>query len=268
VTTVENTAKDHRLRVLFETGVQTNQTFAESPFGITRRVHREYDPKEFAIEVPSKTHPMQRFVTVVDEHRGFTLIQQGLPEYELKLDGKGTLALTLLRGVGELSRGNLITRPGGEAGWKNSTPGAQCLGTHTFQYSIYPHDPGALETFAEINHQVEEALLPLTAFHRRMAGDVQLERPGFTLEPDTLCMTGLKEAEDGEGVILRFFNPTPVKVNAVITAPVEVKEAFRTKLNERTVERSVVEGKKRIPLVAKPWEIVTVRIVEGDSQLG
>ena len=88
---------------------------------------------------------MQRFVTVKDQEQAFTLLSYGLPEYELKLDGKGTLALTLLRCIGTLAADKLITRPGGKSGWHNDTPDAQCQGVHMFRYALFPQAPAASE---------------------------------------------------------------------------------------------------------------------------
>ena len=52
------------------------------------------------------------------------MFSDGLAEYEARDDA---IVVTLVRGVGELSRNDLAERPG-HAGWPAPTPGAQCLG--------------------------------------------------------------------------------------------------------------------------------------------
>ncbi|MBI3005994.1 MAG: hypothetical protein HYY49_11365, partial [Ignavibacteriales bacterium] len=102
-TTVRNSVKDHRFRVLFHTGIQSRESYAETPFAVVKRVHQEYDNSRFPYELPAFVSPMQRFVTILDGQKGCTLITRGLPEYELSVREPGVLALTLLRCVGKLS---------------------------------------------------------------------------------------------------------------------------------------------------------------------
>ncbi|MHA1412213.1 MAG: hypothetical protein ACTSO4_06310, partial [Promethearchaeota archaeon] len=62
---------------------------------------------------------------------------RGLPEYEALLDKDGNviLAITLLRCVGWLSRGDFESRRT-DAGPSLYTPGAQCIGKHKFDLSL------------------------------------------------------------------------------------------------------------------------------------
>ena len=64
------------------------------------------------------------------------LISDGLGEYEVLDDG--AIAVTLVRGVGALSRNDLPERPG-HAGWPVPTPAAQCLGRYRAEFALLPH---------------------------------------------------------------------------------------------------------------------------------
>src|SRR5207247_1382289 len=76
-------------------------------------------------EAPVRAAPAHGFVAAASGARGLALLAPGFFEYEWT--SRGDLLVTLLRAVGELSRGDLPTRPG-HAGWPTSTPLAQCPG--------------------------------------------------------------------------------------------------------------------------------------------
>jgi mannosylglycerate hydrolase len=231
-TTVVNQAKDHRLRVRFPSGIKTDKVYAGSPFCIIERQQKEYNLNEFTIEHPAKVAPMQRFVTVKDGEKALTIFSYGLPEYELKPDGKGTMALTLLRCVGLLAGENLITRPGGKAGWHNETPEAQCLGTHTFRYAIFPHRANEFETMENLNEQCEKFHYPFLSFRRKNTGKLECEGSLLSLSSRSVMPSAIKESEDGKAAVVRWWNPAPHEVTAELSLQLPVKKITLAKLNE------------------------------------
>jgi alpha-mannosidase len=234
-TTITNNAKDHRLRVLFPSGIKTDTVYADSQFCVVKRQQKEHNLNAFTIEHPAKVAPMQRFVTVKDDDKALTLLAYGLPEYELKLDGKGTIALTLLRCVGLLAGENLITRPGGKSGWHNETPEAQCLGTHTFKYAIFPHRPEEFETMESINEQCEKFHYPLPAVRRKNIEKLKMEDSLLALSPKTAVLSAIKESEDAQAAIVRWWNPTQHQVSADLSLHLPIKKAKLAKLNETEI---------------------------------
>ena len=258
-TTVHNTVKDHRLRALFATGIGTNRSLAETPFAVVEREHQEYDASQFPYEHPAKVAPMQRFVTIRDAKKGFTLIVRGLPEYELKCDDRGTLALTLLRCVGKLSGRNLITRPGGAAGWWSETPDAQCPGEHTFEYSMYPHAPEETEDWSSILREVELfTVSPLVV--KRKNEQVELENSFLSIQPNRVLLSALKEADDRSGVILRLCNPVGSDIDATIHFERSLQEAHLAKLDEEVLEAVTIHGQHDLKVHFRPYEIITLRL--------
>lgn len=261
-TTVENPAKDHRFRVLFPTGFKTDSSYADSQFSITKRIHEPVEnPQDYKIEIPSSVHPMQRGVTVLDGDRGLTIATAGLTEYELKTDEPGTLAITLLRCVGRLSGGDLLTRPGGEAGWITEAPEAQCLGSHTFKYAIIPHSASEFSDYGFVNEQIEAFLLPCRS--QRCGGEQHLEfsRFGLTLQPSSLVVSAFKSAEDTRGYVLRFYNPTSAQVQGGLESAMPLHEAFITQLNERDGERLKVENRNQLQITVEPCQIISLRLI-------
>lgn len=258
-TSLHNAINDHRLRAMFRTGADTKVSYAETPFAVVKREHQTYDTAQFPYEHPAQVAPMQRFVTVRDNKKGFTLITKGLPEYELKLAEPGVLALTLLRCVGKLSGRDLITRPGGAAGWWTLTPEAQCHGDHTFEYSIMPHAADDESSWPHILREAECFTVSPLPFQRKN------EQSMFTgsfisLEPASLLMTGLKLADDGQAIIIRLNNPVDATVHGVVHFVRPVKEAFRATMNEEIVGPLSVKNGNGIELDVKPFEVVTIRL--------
>ncbi|MBG4115652.1 alpha-mannosidase, partial [Pseudomonas aeruginosa] len=118
-TTINNQIKDHRLRVLFPTGMVTETHEADSIYEVVTRPNQVSD----TWENPTNPQHQQAFVNVHDQNKGVTIFNEGLNEYEVLADG--TIAVTLIRCVGEL----------GDWGYF-ATPEAQCQGEYTFKYGL------------------------------------------------------------------------------------------------------------------------------------
>lgn len=259
-TTVDNRAADHRLRVCFPTGLATRTSYADSQFAITAREQQQYDPADFSIEVPAAVNPMQRGVTVLDATHGATVATVGLPEYELLYGEPGNVAITLLRCVGRLSGGDLLTRPGGESGWITFTPEAQCPGEHTFRYAFIPHSRADFEAYGAVNAQIEAFLLPPRSWRRGGEPPASLGDFGLALRPAALVVSALKPAEDGRGVILRLYNPTDAAIEASLQSARAMGAAWRTQLNERDLEPLRPAGGRAMHFTAAPRQIVSLRL--------
>jgi mannosylglycerate hydrolase len=259
-TVVWNNAKDHRLRVLFRTGIDANESYAETPFSVVKRAHREYDVAQFTIEHPAQVAPMQRFVTIHDKQKGLTLITKGLPEYELSVRERGLLALTLLRCVGKLSGRDLTTRPGGAAGWWHETPEAQCLGTHTFEYAVYPHSPSLSDIWSSILREAELFTVSPLALTRKNEQPT-LKHSSLTLQPDGLQLSALKESEDKKGIVVRICNPVDRHVKGELHIEKRLASAFLCNLNEEVVRPLHVVKGYDLTIAAKPFEIITIKLL-------
>src|SRR5271157_2645872 len=152
-TSLVNTAKDHRLRVIFTLPFKASETLTSTHFGTIERGGNPEKLEQF-LERPEGIQPEKRYIRVNDPagtKSAFTLANKGLPEVELVEGTK--LALTLIRAIGNLSRGDIPERPV-HAGPAEKTPAAQELGTqYKFSYSIKIHDASdplhASDDFAE-----------------------------------------------------------------------------------------------------------------------
>ena len=96
-TELDNCVRDHRLRVLFPTGISSGTSFSDMPFDFPERPIQQPDtPGWFERGYPN--HPMRHFCAVRDHGGGLAVMTRGLPEYEVYDDTERTIAVTLLRG--------------------------------------------------------------------------------------------------------------------------------------------------------------------------
>jgi mannosylglycerate hydrolase len=263
-TVVDNSGKDHRLRALVPTGVRTDRVLADSQFCVVERQQRKHDLRAFTIEHPAQVAPMQRFVTVRKGSRGMSVLSLGLPEYELKLDGRGTIALTLLRCVGLLAGEDLITRPGGKAGWHNETPDAQCPGEHRFRYALLPHGGNDREIMELLNEEAERFHYPFLPVRRKNESSLPLEKRFAGIEGRELLLSALKQSEDGTGIVVRVQNLSSGVSDGVLSFAAPVKDAWRTRLDEEVQERLQVSGGGQVRFSVAPRGLFTIKVVFAD----
>jgi alpha-mannosidase len=254
-TEVENRAEDHRLRVHFPAGLQTDVSHAEQHFGVVTRPVAVPAGDETWPEDPVGTYPQKTFVDVSDGERGLMLANRGLPEYEALPGQDGvTIALTLLRCVGYLARSDLSSRRV-LAGPPLSTPGAQTPGRHAFDYALIPHEGGWEEAWAEAHRFA----VPMRA--RRVqdgSGALPPEGTLLALEGPAFAVSALKRAEDGEGVVVRLYNVT----SAPATGRVRLAEPFQRAELVNMEEASPAEAPLEdgwVRLEAQPNQIINLR---------
>jgi len=203
---------------------------------------------------------MQRFVSVREQGRACVLFSYGLPEYEYPADHRGTLALTLLRCVGLLAGEDLITRPGGKAGWHNETPEAQCQGSHTFRYGFLPLSERELEEGTLLNREAERFHLPLHPVRRKTEAALPLSSSMLALEPGSLTLSAVKLAEDGKGVVVRVYNTTRSAQSATLRSTVPVLRAWRARLDETVLGEIPVHDTRRVEFNVGAAEIMSLRL--------
>ncbi|MHB8452630.1 MAG: glycoside hydrolase family 38 N-terminal domain-containing protein, partial [Mycobacteriales bacterium] len=217
---VDNTARDHRLRLLFPLGAR--EVRAATTFDTAVRDASVPDATGWRHPAPV-TFPHQGWISGA----GLTVVAPGLPEAQLLADG--TLAVTLLRSVGWLSRAGLGTRPE-PAGPAIPVEGAQCLGRLAARISLLPTedgtDPSAAALAAELGVRAVQA------------GPAPTLPPGVAaleVEPAWLVLSAFKPAEDGGGAVLRLANPTPEPVRARIRLGIPVTRVERIRLDEQPI---------------------------------
>ena len=202
-TSVENSAKDHRLRVTFPLPYSIQTAAAEGTFEVRVRPIAAPRPADVAewIEEPVNTFPQKRFVDASNGTIGLGVLNRGLPEYEIIPNGSGQLAVavTLLRCVEWLSRGDLSTRKG-DAGPQELTPEAQCLGHHEFDYALVPHSGDWEAEEALVLREAQAFNTPVRALvTEQHEGQLPSQSTLIEVEPPALVVSAIKQSEAGNG---------------------------------------------------------------------
>jgi alpha-mannosidase len=191
--TIDNQARDHRLRVLCDTDTRSLSHIAGTTFAWIDR-HNRVSGKRGWIEQPTPERCAHDLVAI---DGALAVGLDGLREYAVLHDGR-TIAITLLRAMGWLSRGDMAERRG-HAGPALETPSAQMIGTRTYRYCVVPMFGDM--TLAAAAREVREFLTPA-----RVVLGARATGPFMELPRDSIVQPSALRAARG-GIAVRLFNP-------------------------------------------------------------
>ena len=264
-THINNTARDHRLRVAFPTDIQSDYAFAGQPFDVVIRPIQPENAGKFSIEDTEPYvgyHPMSDFCGLSNGNAGVVIAGDGIIEYEV-LPPRNALCLTLLRATDRLYGGVLAK------GQKFKIPGAQLLCGLDYRYAFIPF----AKNYENALPSVERFRHPLFSFQKdflEAESMPEYQRPqailpmlGKFIQVDSLCQTtAIKPAQDGKGIILRLYNP----IDQVADITINVDQIFmivsakRARMDELDLG-SIDATDHLIRLHAMPKECVTIRLL-------
>lgn len=257
-TEVENTVRDHRLRVLFPTGLGVKTYFADSAFDVVERPVA-LRPDWYKLHEPEvETKPQYSFTAVNDGQRGFAVLSSGQPESAVRDLPARPIALTLFRGFRRT-----VGTPGEDGG--------QMLGRTRHTYWLFPHaGPLPVAELLRLGQRLAtgiECIYTDVVRQRLVAGQVPkqavvLPATGSWLRcgPGPLIITACKASEDGQAVIVRAFNPLDEPARQRLEFIADVRAAHTTNLLEEPQQKLAVRG-KAVTVTAAPKQIVTLRVV-------
>ncbi len=270
---IENQIYNHRLRVLFPTGIKSNKSVAGAQFDMIKR----------PIKLPEKwnrsnDHPSWNFVNVSDGKNGLAIFHKGLHSYKLKDDKHRTIALTLLRGVEWLTFADRDSGEGKYQRIETYSPDAQCLGENTFEFSIYPHSCKdnlylKAEEFTNPlmyhNHSVDKEKWMFSGkWNKDKALNIYNIRENkysnlprlpvnlsfFSIKSKRSVVSAIKKADNSNNIIIRIFNPykqtdlIKIKSHKPLKALYEVnlteKRICKININKSDTFSRKLEGKK------------------------
>ena len=255
-TVVTNNTEDHRLRVMFPSKFTNYKNYVDGHYNIIERPkYFEEIPKERGkIEYFSTQH-QNNFVTLTDEKYGITIVNKGLPEYEISDDS--TILITLLRCVGYLNKNNLMTR-WRLAGPDIATPDAQCLGKHIFNYSIILHKKSWENAYKE----ALEYLYPIKGYEiENSSGDLLPKQSLLSISPNSMILSAIKKAEDGNGIIVRFYNINKIDSEATLEFYKNIKKCYITNMLEENKSECTIDDGKKVKIEVQKNKIITMRIL-------
>lgn len=256
-TTVDNSARDHRLRVHFAAACAASAVDYDGHFEIVRRALDLPAFDENWAEQPRPEVPQRAFTAISDGKSSLLVANRGLPEVEVlkRADGNSEVALTLLRCVGWLSRGDFPERKG-PAGPIIETPAAQMIGHWSFDYALVPFVEAGRMQAIEQAYAFEVSLRAVsTTLH-----EGALPAQGSFIEVDSkeFIISAVKLSEDKRGMVVRGYNISGKPITVRLKAFFNFKSVKRVNLNEVQLESLIPSANNEIALVVKAYEIVTV----------
>jgi membrane-associated phospholipid phosphatase len=220
--TVDNQARDHRLKVLCDTGTRALTHIAGAAFGWLDRTTR-VSPKRGWVEQPTAERCVHDLVAI---DGALAIGVDGLREYAVLHDGR-TIAITLLRATGWLSRDDLPERRG-HAGSALETPSAQVIGVRTYRYCVVPI-AGAM-TLALAAREVREFLTPA-----RVVTGGNAVGPLLSLPRSSVVQVSAVRAGPDGALVLRLFNPRGGEESATLRFARPIRDARAVDLREGDV---------------------------------
>jgi mannosylglycerate hydrolase len=249
-TFIDNTIKDHRLRVGFPTGKSgVTHCSVDTPFDVVCRDIRIPDSSGW-YEEAAKTLPCHSFVDVSDEKSGLALMHWGLPEYEVVDNKNRSIMLTLLRCFGTAGNPTETYEP---------QPLAQCQGSRSYKYAVYCHsgDFRKGRVAAEANEYTTALRVAQCSGHE---GVLPKSYSFFSVDNDNFIVTALKKAQYSDDVVLRGFNTAGKAIKVKLSSTAGIKSAYKITLEEKDDCRLEVKDCNKVSFEAGTAEIVSIRL--------
>jgi len=236
-TVINNTAMDHRMKVVFDTGICTEIAESAGHFYVDKRSTIPAGDKYYP---EMQTLPKGYFTTLSDGKNGFSFIDNCTCEYEANKDGR--LAISLFRGVR-----NIICTEFRSAGAFPHENGGQSLGVLTFNYLLHPFCENETQMLAERMSAPVKTVQTCKGIGTKNTAYSALEIP------EKLVLTALKKAEDSDKIIIRLYNPTEETVTG------EIKTVFK---NAKIVNLNEGDAKDLdlSEISVAPHKIVTIEV--------
>ncbi|MDB4971094.1 MAG: hypothetical protein JWN44_6783 [Myxococcales bacterium] len=255
-TMFDNQVTDHRVRAFVHAPFRAERLDIDQGLGVVAR------PLDVAalgagLERPAPTGQHHRFVDISDGARGVAMLARGLPEHEVVRDADGGtgLALTLFRGVGWLSRGDLNVIDSA-AGPILPTPQAQELGAHRFEYAVVVH-AGDWHAGGVMSEARRFAAPPIPV-NPSGKNNVAAARALVEVGPGEVTLTSVHAAETGRGTVVRVVNASATACEATLRLGFPAREALAVDPMEREIDRRIDWKDGVCKLQLGPWQIATV----------
>jgi len=220
------------LKVAFPLSAHSDKAAFEIPFGSVERPTTRNTPAEQAqFEVPA-----QRWADVSDDKHGFSLLNDCKYGYDAK---------------GNVLRLSLLRSP------EYPDPHAY-EGHHEFTYSLYPHSGGWKDALTirrgyELNYKM------LSLPFGKHEGSLPPEHSFLQAKPENVIVTAIKKAEDGDALVVRFYEWAGRSGPVTIQLPAGAQSAEETNLMEEPIGNVAVQhGEVSVP--TKGYEIKTIKV--------
>ena len=244
-TRFDNEVKDHRVRIMVPTGINSDVHKADSVFEVVTRNNRH----NAGWNNPSACEHEQGFVSIDDGEKGIAVANIGLYEYEMLPDLDNTIAVTILRAVGEMGDWGVFP-----------TPKAQCLGISETEIEIVPFKGDLISSgaYEECYQFKTDIITAATDCHN---GAMPLDYSMINWQGDGLTLTGIKQKGNGEDIILRWVNVSDKPTTLTIQKSDVIDNLYISNIIEKKI-KEIDSDNGYFNIEAKTYEIMTVGIAK------
>jgi alpha-mannosidase len=244
--TLENTACNHRLRVLFPTDLNAKVCYADGAYDVMERTIKQVDSHDWR-EPQLGTYPHYSFVAVQDEQGGLAVLTAGTPEYEVMDEPRRTVAITLLRAFG---RG---------AGEPHEYLDSQEPGVHTYRLAVVPF-AGTWDE-AGVMRQSREFGVPLIAAPTgKHAGGIRVGQSLLDVQGEGIDVTAVKRCEERDAVLVRLVNLSNQTQPVTLNLGGRLSAAYCLDLAEDRRSDLPLSAEGTLKLLVEPRQIVSVEL--------
>lgn len=222
----------HLLKVHFPTTVHTDEATFDVQFGnLKRKTHQNTSWDKARFESCG-----QKWMDVSEGHYGVSLLNDCKYGHSVK---EGNMALTLIKS-------GIEPNP--------STDQEE----HFFMYSLYPHAEDWKQ--AKTVREAYRLNQPAIAVNGGKAGNIY---SFASVDKENVILETVKQSEDENGVVLRMYESENSLTKAKLIVHTTFSKAYSCNLLEE-MEMELPIKQNEISIVLKPYEIITVKVQQGN----
>ena len=221
------------LKAAFPLAASSGEATYEIPYGtIARPTTRNNSFEKAQFEVPAL-----RWADAGDGQHGFSVLNNSKYGYD---------------SVGNLLRLTLLRSPT----WPDPDADRE---RHQFSYGLYPHGGDWKQAMSvkrgyEFNYGLKA--MQVSAHE----GTMPVEHSFVGVAEGHVVLTAVKKAEEGDGLVLRFYEWAGTGGNVTLTVPAGATGAKVVNLMEKPAEGDVKLSGDHVIVAVKPYQIQTVRV--------
>jgi mannosylglycerate hydrolase len=247
-TEIDNTARDHYIKMCFPTGLRAQTTCADSALAVS------HYPAKPDLRTDLARHPAQLWLDLHDGQNGLAILSRSTRDYEILDEADGqVIALSMVRGARlrvPCDNRLWMEYPGDES--------AQCLGPTVHEYAIMPHarswdEAGLYVTALQYNQPLRSVQFG------KQSGSRPAEASFLAVDNPNVVLSALIKDPDRESVLVRCFNPTEKAQTASLTLGFDVAAACEISLAGERQSTLPLEGNAVAIHVGK-GQILTVEM--------
>ncbi len=259
---IDNTARDHRIRLRIPSSLKTDYVRSQSHLAILDRPIERPKMTEKWYQPQTQLLPFREWLSVNDGTNGIAVAFKGMYDYEAienPLSGEPDVCVTLVRGVEMMGRVNIMQRRG-SASPAVHTPEAQCLGKQVMEWSFIPYtvceeDKAPFLPLAHsflyptVSHAIRS--VPISEDHTSIPA-------AFSHMAENIVFSAFKKCCDRDGYILRLYE----NQGKAVTVSVNVggfTKAWLANMDEAAIEPlEIING--CVTLAFAPYKAITIKL--------